>query len=135
MEEVKHLKTEIVQSGFIFEGRPLYPGCPSYHGYKFDSFVLRNNLADAYCQISPDIKFRVERFVTLVNGENVVVGKRFLNCEPFFEMPMDSREVGIFMCCELSQRLEVFPINQIQYKFVNLPYKNANVLVAMLHHV
>lgn len=135
MEEVKHLKNEITTSGFIFEGRPLYPGCPTYHGYKFDSFLLRSSMADAYCQISPDIQFRVERFVTLVNGEKIVVGRRFLKCEPFFDYPMDSREVGIFMCYNLSQQLEVFPINLIQSKLINLPYKDKNVLVAMLHHI
>lgn len=135
MEEVKHLKTETAGAGFVFEGRPLYPGCPTYHGYKFDGFLLRNSLADAYCQISSDIQFRVERFVTLVNGEEVVIGKRFKKSEPFFDMPMDSREVGIFTCSELSQRLEVFPIKLIKNKFLNLPYKDKNVLVAMLHHI
>lgn len=76
----------------------------------------------------------MEQF-TIFNGEKVVVGHRFELAEPFFDSPMDSREVGIFMCGQLSTRREMFRLERIENKFVQMPYKDKTVLVAVLHHI
>lgn len=130
------MNNRVAERGFCMETerpKPLYPNCPSYSGYKFDEFILGATPANAYCQIRPNIQFRVEQF-TIFNGEKVVIGHRFELVEPFFDSPMDSREVGIFMCGQLSTRREMFRLDIIENKFVHMPYKDKTVLVALLHH-
>lgn len=137
IEEVLKLNNRIAESGFSMETKelkPLYPNCPSYSGYKFDEFILGAKPEDAYCQISPDIQFRVEQF-TIINGEKAVIGHRFELSEPFFDSPMDSREVGIFLCDQVSTKSEMFPLNRIENKFVHMRYEDKIVLVALLHHI
>ena len=69
-----------------------FPGCVStYRGYKFNKFILQNNQADACCLISPNIKFLISEFV-IRNAEEVVIGKRYLFEESFFDLPMNSSE-------------------------------------------
>lgn len=137
IEEVFRLNNRVAESGFIGKTerpQPLFPNCPSYKGYKFDEFVLGAAPADAYCQIRPNIQLQVEQF-TLLEGEKVVIGRRFQQVDSFFHSPMDSREVGIFLCGQLSTEKEVFRLERIECKFVHMPYKDKIVLAALLHHI
>lgn len=88
MEEAHNLNNRIADAGFITKSladkTPLFPNFPSYRGYRFDQFILRAAPADAYCQIWPNIQLRVEQFAN-INGEDVVIGYRFLNMELFFD--------------------------------------------------
>lgn len=102
--------------------------------YSFNEFILKPNRADAYCQIFPDVKFEIHQIGT--NGtEDLVFGKRFQNCKPFFTSPINSMAVGIFECSLLSEEFEVFPTRLIQHKLVNLPFEDKYILIAMLHHL
>lgn len=119
----------------LSKSRVPFPSCTSTKDeYSFNEFVLKTNRADAYCQIYPNIKFEIHQIGT--NGtEDLVFGKRFRNCTPFFITPINSMDVGIFECCNLSEEFEAFPARLIQHKFVNLPFGNVNILIAMLHHL
>lgn len=133
--EMCEINDIVYNKGFLFGTSNKFPDCTkSYKGYRFDKFVLQANRADACCQVFPDIKFEIEQFA-MQNNEEVVIGRRFLEVKPFFTLPMNSEEVGIFQCSKLSSRYETFPVSQIQNKFVKLPYQDSSVLIAMLHHL
>lgn len=119
----------------ISNSRIPFPSCTSTKDeYSFNEFVIKTTRADAYCQIYPNVKFEIHQIGT--NGsEDVVIGKRFRNCKPFFTTPLNSMEVGIFECQNLSDEYEVFAARLIQNKFVNLPFGSAHILIAMLHHL
>lgn len=135
VEEMCTINNAAMEEGFIFGTDNKFPNClKSYNGYRFDNFILKANSADAYCEILPNIKFEIQQF-SMINNEKVVFGKQFLKTEPFFTMPMNSEEVGIFKCSNLSSTTEIFPLSKIGGKFMKLPYGNSSILIALLHHL
>lgn len=133
--EMFEINEIVYEKGFLFGTQNKFPDCTkSYNGYRFDKFILKSGGADAYCQIFPDIKFQIEAFAEQ-NEVQVVIGRRFSRFEPFFTLPMNSEDVGIFQCGELSSEYETFPVAEIQNKFVRIPYKESSILIAMLHHL
>ena len=57
----------------------------------------------------------------------------FLHVENFFGDPLPSSDLGIFFACNLSGKLEIGVLNEIQRKYVMFPYKMGNVLVPLGH--
>lgn len=112
---------------------PFSGGNSSYRGYKFDSYILKNNVANGCCHITPDIIFNVEEFQD-INGEECILGRRYQNKDAFFELPINSTDLGIFKISNLLDTRETFPINLICFKYVRIYLDDICVVVPMLHH-
>lgn len=113
-----------------------FPGLSfRHHGYKFNAFILKNNLKDGFCLIDTNISIFISEFGK-INHEAVVLGYRFLDIKPFFEEPINSQDMlGIVSCRDLSDKLECFPISSIMYKYYRFQIDNNNILIPILHHI
>lgn len=98
----------------------------------FKKFSLKINKKDNYCYLSDGVLFTIYHFCEY-NNVNSILGRRFLNYEDFFEHPLKSSALNIFLVREEAVNYELFPINEIKFKFVHLPYNESFVLIPLLH--
>lgn len=111
----------------------------THRGYKFDSFILNNNIADSCCCVAlenGDVAVIIDGFGT-IDSERVVFASRFDNLVPFYKDEyFDSQEyLGIVIAGSLSTAKEIFPVSKIKYKFFRIPYQNGFLLYPLLHHL
>lgn len=124
--------------GFVGETRPidndLFPGCnTSYNSFKYNSFLLKNNVSDSCCMLHSGYAIKVCEFIEN-NNESLMVGKKFLNQRSFFEAPVDSAStLGVLLVSEPIDELFVFKTEDVLYKYMRLPYKEEFVLIPLLH--
>lgn len=115
----------------------VFPGCnTSYKSFQFNSFIIKNNLRDSCCMIS-GVPVEVQGF-GIVNNVNVLFAKPFLNLENFFVEPVESMNtLGIILVDAPAPDDEIFTykVEDVDYKFVRLPYKDRFVIIPMLHHL
>jgi hypothetical protein len=117
-----------------------FPGhTRSFHGYKFNEFVLKLNKADSTCKItteSEEFPFSIIN-IREIDGTIHVVGQRYLNLQPFRQEPLNSAVMlGILKGKTLSSEEENFPITKVSLKYVKVPLKNNEFLfLPMLHHL
>lgn len=130
LAETDIINKNTVYTGFI--GRPwdhdIFPGCnTSYRAFKFNSFILKNNLKDSCCMIA-GIPIEVQGFGRIDNN-NVLFAKKFLNQESFFTHPVDSMDFGIMLVDSPGPEDETFIYNveDVDFKLVRLPYRHTNV--------
>lgn len=133
INEKKHL-------GFFGPARPFnsdtFPGCTcSYKSFKYDAFILQNNLRDSAARLKNGTPIEVQAFAKY-NGEDVIFAKKFQNLRNFFINPVESIAVlGIILCDKPADEMFMYNVNEIDYKYVRLPYKTCFVLIPMLHHL
>lgn len=115
----------------------IFPGCnSSYKGFKYGSFILKNNLRDSSCLHSSGVPLQIQWF-TRVNGAVKIIAKKFLNPRNFFTEPQESlKDLGIMLVDPPGDELFMFDQQDVKHKFVRLPYRDYNyVLIPMLHHI
>lgn len=137
--ETNFLNVQSVNMGFgerILDN-DVFPGChTSYKSFKFNSFIIKNNLRDSCCMIS-GVPVEVQGF-GIVNNVNVLFAKPFLNLENFFVEPVESMNtLGIMLVDAPAPDDEIFTykVEDVDYKLVRLPYKDRFVIIPMLHHL
>jgi hypothetical protein len=135
MDSINNLMENLGETGPI---KPFPGHTRSYHGYKFNEFTLKSNIADSTCKIdseSEEIVFSIKEFQE-IDGNMHVVGYRYTNLQPFRETPFNSATMlGIFKAKTLGSKEEIFPITKISAKFVKLPLDNGFIFLPMLHHL
>lgn len=104
------------------------------NAFKFDDFILRPNcLRDGCCMIAPGMPVSITG-LRKSGGTTFIRGKRFLQCENFYEIPLPSMEyTGTLLVGNLSQEEEEFPATSVLYKFFRLPFEEKFVLLPLLH--
>lgn len=140
LEEINVINDIKNPIGFV--GRPrafdsdTFPGCTlSYKGFKFDTFVLKNNLSDSCCMLNNGDAIEVQMFGK-INNEQVVFAKKFANLRNFFTYPMESAGgLGILLVDPPTPEQFVFKTEDVKYKFVRLPYDMHFVLIPILHNL
>lgn len=136
--ETNFLNVQSVNMGFgerILDN-DVFPGChTSYKSFKFNSFIIKNNLRDSCCTIS-GVPVVVQGF-GIVNNINVLFAKRFLNLENFFVEPVESMNMGIMLVDAPGPDDDIFTykVEDVDYKLVRLPYKDRFIIIPMLHHL
>ena len=70
-----------------------------------------------------DFPFIIEE-IKIVDYEQVIVGRRFLDVSPYFEEPLDSTNIDIIHVAKLSPTIETVPVNKINFKYCRLPADN-----------
>lgn len=99
---------------------------------KFQKYSFKINQKDNFCYLNNEVLFTIYAFCEY-NNVNSVIGRRFINYEDFFEHPIKSSDLNIFLVSKESVNYEVFPVDEIKFKFVHLPYYDSFVLIPLLH--
>lgn len=140
LEEMSEANETHSVLGFQGPRRPfnsdLFPGCTnSYKAFKFDTFTLKSNLADSCCMLNSLDPIQIVRFCRDETGSEVVIAKQFQNARDVFAEPVPSSTLGIYMVDCVSDEEHVFPISDIAFKFVKLPYHEFFILIPILHNL
>lgn len=82
---------------------------------------------------------RIDKVISVMNvisteGKEYIVGKEYRLKAPFFEYPLDSRELEIYVGSNLSSRIQCFQVKHLK-KYVWLPPYNRYVVFPLLHSV
>lgn len=109
------------------------PMITGLNGDQFNRCLLRNfclaiNVPNPCCVItdSNDV-ILIENFVQEFDGKTVVIGKKYLICENFFDLNgLDSLPLGIQVCCCLAANVECWPLEKISFKAIKLSIKEEN---------
>lgn len=105
--------------------------------FESNKHTFKCNGKESVCSISFEnetIQFVIKKFVD-ENGTLFVIGNRYVEPKPFFEEPVDSRDLGITLVQDLSTITEKFPSFLIHSKLVRLPVAATSqfVLIPLLH--
>lgn len=126
------------ENGFVGAPRPydsdLFPGCTtSYKAFKYDAFVLKNNLSDSCCLLNSGQAVEIQHFLKIEDRE-VIVCKVFRNARDFFTEPIAScAGLGIMLVDGTGDEEIAFDLTEVKYKLVRLPYQQFFVLIPMIH--
>lgn len=107
-----------------------------HNGYIFRTDVEK----DRYCLINDPV-YGSERVIRLesfeVNEETKsihIIGKPYMVEEDFFDFPCKSRDVGIFMCYNLSRNFLTLSVQHIVGKLYPMKLENNKMVFAKLLH-
>lgn len=138
IEELNKIPEEV---GFVGRPRPFdndrFPEChTSYKGFRFDAFVLNNNINDNACMLSNGISVEVQGFGNY-NGDQVIFARPYVNIRNFFTYPVVSSDgLGILQVDRpIDFEYSVYSVTLVSYKYVKLPYHRSLILIPMLHHI
>lgn len=99
-----------------------------------NEFVFEaNSLRDGCCMVDEGYPLVITEIFSR-NGVKMIRGKRFLECDDFYDDPFPSMEnMGIILASNLSPIDEEFIASSIVHKFFRLPYDDKDVLIPILH--
>jgi hypothetical protein len=129
-------KVSKINNGFCEAQKIPYKGCSTtYSAYQFNNFKLKNTIRDQHCVLKDGSHMMVENF-SKKNTESVVIGRVYEKQfeEAFFQAPIDSREIGIYVVAKLADDLKTYPISDILYKCMRLPLEGDKFLVIPIIH-
>lgn len=125
-------ENEILNTNNVDQNQNL-PFTGSSRSYKFDNFVLKLTEADKCCSINGDTPILISEFVRQ-EGKTAIIGRRFVDPQPYFKTPIDSKGVlGIVECQKLNSQNEVFPVEAVSFKYMKLFFDNKYILIPLLH--
>lgn len=84
-----------------------------------------HSLTDSYCLIRHTLLVKVHN---IIKGESdtVIVGKQFNTYDSLYKYPLESKELSIFVASDLSDKLKIWPVNEITAKCIVFPCNNKN---------
>jgi len=71
--------------------------------------------------------------IIVVDGDPYLVYNEFNNCSSFFDYPINSCQLGVFLLKDLSQELKCIRMDETVTKYVLLPFRNTFVGMPLLH--
>lgn len=108
---------------------------PIYCNYHFDTFYLSTQKPNNSCYVKPLIPIKITGFFKDADGEEYIIGQKFLNTRSYFTEPFDSTQtLGISLVSNLSATEEKFNIHDVACKVVSLPVNDGFVFLPILHH-
>jgi hypothetical protein len=122
---------------FYYPEKEPFDGCSkSYSGYKFGNFVLNNKQRDRNCALKNGTHIAIRNF-SIKDSETVVVFQEYDkdSVQSFFDQPVDSREIGIFLYSTLLQPYQICSINEIDHKCMQLPYDDKFLIIPIIHAI
>ena len=109
-------------------------GSHIYRSYKFNMFFLSDSVPDNICYVKPMIPIKIKGFLKNSDGEECILGFKFLEMRSYFIEPFDSMEtLGICLANNICEYEESFPISEIACKTVCFPIQEGFVLIPLLH--
>ena len=110
-----------------------YANCFQYKLYVGNSSIVSSSKGDNCFQLNGEIVI-IRNILHSPLGETFVVYTHFKKCESFFQYPMDSLRLGIYMVSELSDDTHVGLMDDFTKKMVLLPFKDKHVAMPQLHN-
>ncbi|CAG9762680.1 unnamed protein product [Ceutorhynchus assimilis] len=101
---------------------------------KFENFVLKCKAPNNYCSLISGKIIHVRNFIE-VDNKIVIVGNSFAKQENFYEAPCESSIINIFEISNRNPKLEMWSIEEIQFKCVKLDYQDKFVVFPLVHTV
>lgn len=89
---------------------------------RFDKFVLKLRQRDRYFRINGHIT-QLENTISK-NGDIYVAYRIFKQTIKFFDTPLDSDLLGIHLVSDLDNTIQINVLDDVQTKYIVLPYKN-----------
>ena len=71
--------------------------------------------------------------IFVVDGVTYLVYNEFTRCSNFFDYPINSCKLGVFLLADLSQELKCIRVDETVTKYVLLPFRNKFVGMPFLH--
>lgn len=99
-----------------------FNGCKQYQTVRFDKFVLKLRQRDRYFRINGHIA-QLENIISK-NGDIYVAYRIFKQTIKFFDTPLDSDLLGIHLVSDLDNTIQINVLDDVQTKYIVLPYKN-----------
>ena len=115
-------------------GGPLpnsYSHCFQYKKY-FGKFLVSLSKRDNCFIINKEVAI-VKNILVTQNKEVFVVIQRFLQSEPFFNIPLNSKLIGIYVVTQLDSKFDVVPVSELHQKVILLPFQNSFVAIVLAH--
>lgn len=105
-----------------------------YSEYQFPNFVLKASSPNNVCGLRNGHIILIENFVLSSTNQMCLIGKRFLEIDNFFIEPCPSSNLRIFKVWNLDRRLNFWPIEQVELKFVKFDFSpDVFVVIPLLH--
>lgn len=97
------------------------------------AFYLSLKGADRFCYLKSGFAVEIKEF-SKVQNKMYITGNRILNCTNYYERPVQSLDIGIFLSdgCTCTNN-EIFKCEDISYKLMQLPHNNKYVFLPILH--
>lgn len=118
---------------------PLLHRVPVYKQYKKISFkdcmfsISNYSLSDSYFLTKENKVIRIDNITLNSENTTLLLGKEFQFYDTFYNYPIDSKLLNIYILDQLSINLEVWPIDSIMAKVILLPFKNKWVCFPIIH--
>jgi hypothetical protein len=123
-----------IKEGLVKEMKLTFPDCTkSYTGYQFKNYIISGKQNDNCCYLSCGSYFQVLNF-SIHKDQIKVVGKKLLDIEPYFLLPVNSLELGICTAKRISDKIEMYPIEFISFKCMTLPMPDGLLLIIPIVH-
>ena len=81
----------------------------------------------------PIVAFVISDF-RVINNEERVEGRRYINTEPFFLRPLNSSIIAILKVGQLNEEIEIFNKNNILLKFFRIMADGETIIIPLLHN-
>lgn len=106
------------------ENGSLISGCfnPQFSKVEFPHFIISVKCSDNCCLIEKDIVY-LKNIATSIEGNYIVIGRKFKIVEEFYNYPCSSTHLNIFKVSQLSD-IQTWPLHKISCKFIKLLYRN-----------
>lgn len=98
----------------------------------FGKFLISISKSDRCFTIKDEIVL-VKNILATPDKEIFVVIQTFLRPEPFFEFPLNSKNLGIFVVSQNLSDLTVIPVSCLDKKAVLLPFNDHFVAIVLVH--
>lgn len=115
------------------------PLCEHLVGPQYGILIIRTFKINTYSKSDSFIMTKNEEIIKVLNicftktGHNVIVGKSFLNKVPFYEKPINSSKLSIYVVDKLSMDNKYYNINEIKCKCMVLTINNKLITFPVLH--
>jgi len=113
--------------------------CEDLVGPQYEILIIKTFKISTHSKSDSFIITKNEEIVNVLNicisktGHNVIVGKSFLNKVPFYEKPINSSKLSIYVVDKLSMDNKYYNINEIKYKCMVLTINNKIITFPVLH--
>ena len=134
LEVNKTINITLCESNFRSEHRkgpllPRFQNCKQYSIFDLNNFTLTSKVGDNCVLLLGKIVVVIENLV-VDNEEPFIIGKRFRDLRNLYPEPFDSTLFDIFHCRELSQNLEFWPLDSVQFKMYMMPLSGLSSFAA-----
>lgn len=107
--------------------------CIQYNRAILDNFSIKCKTGDNCVKIDGQIGLTENILFDSATKQTFVLFRKFLNLAPLYTEPLNSQEIGIHTARELDSETTLYPLSEIEMKYVLLPFESGWAAIPMLH--